>query len=175
MRNAWADEFERGIRSAACADDRHRDCAHLAGFAAGLNPRRFRLEAGAMVCKCPCHASCPVATTRMAVQRDFWATSCICPGAEYERVIWKQERAERQVRDQLSQEAFEAVRAQAHGRTRQEVRDLYVAELRARSLPVPADDILDADAAAFTGNYLPGLTLLGRSLKDLASLVRHLG
>lgn len=175
MRNAWADEFEQNIRSMNCADEHHSECSHIAGAAAGLNPRRFRLEAGLMLCKCPCHASCPLTSTRMAVRSAIWYDGCSCPGADQERVRQDQSSAEMKAQDQARHEAFEAVRAQAAGQTQQEVRDLYIAELRARGLPIPPDVFLDAEAAAFTGNYLPGLTLLGRSLKDLASIFRHLG
>src|ERR1700691_731766 len=87
MRNLWAEAFERDLRSMACADDRHDNCSHLAGAVAGLNPRRLRLEAGLTICKCPCHASCPVASSRMAVSPADWEGRCSCPGAAAEHSV----------------------------------------------------------------------------------------
>jgi hypothetical protein len=80
MHTPWADEFERALRSQACARDRHDACSHLTGYGGGLNPRRLRLEFGAMLCKCECHSSCPVTSSRAAVRVRTWREMCSCPG-----------------------------------------------------------------------------------------------
>ncbi len=72
---------------------------------------------------------------------------------------------------QSCREASHAVRAKARGKSRQEIRDLYEAELRSRGLPIPSEEVLAANVDAITGNYLPGARLLGRSLADIAKLV----
>jgi hypothetical protein len=41
-------------------------------------------------------------------------------------------------------QAFDAARAAGAGRTRQQIREIYQAELRSRGLPLPSDLLLDA-------------------------------
>ncbi len=48
--------------------------------------------------------------------------------------------------------AQEATRAAAAGKSRAQIREIYVAELRARSLTVPSDLVLDATADAIARN-----------------------
>jgi hypothetical protein len=48
------------------------------------------------------------------------------------------------------------VRAAAQGKTRGEIRDLYVAELRARGQDIPAEPFLDAGIDVLTGHLLRG-------------------
>jgi hypothetical protein len=82
MRNRLADAFERGQRSRACLEASHDGCAHLIGSAGGgFNPRRFRFEAGEMLCKCPCHANCAITSTRATVALQVGQESCSCLGA----------------------------------------------------------------------------------------------
>ena len=69
-------------------------------------------------------------------------------------------------------EAFRAVRVEAAGRSREEIRDLYEAELRSRGLSIPSHDILDANVDAITGNFIPLARLMGQSLTDVAKLLR---
>ena len=71
---------------------------------------------------------------------------------------------------QLRREAAEAVRARAAGKSREELKDLYIAELRSRGLNIPREQILDANIDAITGNYLPAFRLLGQSLASLGRL-----
>jgi len=71
-------------------------------------------------------------------------------------------------------EAFRTVRAEAAGRSREEIRDLYEAELRSRGLPIPSQDILDARVDAITGNFIPLARLMGQSLIDVAKLLRDI-
>ncbi len=181
MRNPWADAFERTLRSQACISGRHDHCPHLCGLGAGLNPRRIRFESGAMLCKCTCHSSCPVTGNRMAVPFRTWRESCSCAGAEQERS--RQAQAGTEFPDfreylarghhdaQLRREAFQAARAKAAGRSREEIRDLYESELRARGMRIPSEDALDAVVDAITGDYLSSARLLARSFADLAKFV----
>jgi hypothetical protein len=81
MRNRLADAFERGLRSEACIQASHAGCSHAIGYGGGFNPRRFRFESGTELCKCPCHASCPVTSARVVVDSQIWQESCSCPGA----------------------------------------------------------------------------------------------
>jgi hypothetical protein len=116
----------------------------------------------------------------MTVTGQAWRELCSCPGAEGERIrldqtgidfpdldkMWAESRLRRQSR----QEAIHAVRAQAAGKTREEIRNLYMAELRSRGLDVPSEEILDANVAALTGNYASSARILGRLAVDAAKV-----
>jgi hypothetical protein len=77
----WAEAYERQQRSLACQAGSHDDCSHTVGAGGGFNPRRRRLEFGTEICKCPCHADCPVTSDRLTVDDQIWRASCTCPGA----------------------------------------------------------------------------------------------
>jgi hypothetical protein len=138
------------------------------------------LESGAGLCKCDCHSSCPVTSTRITTSPQTWRQSCTCPGAQAERIrndqagaqfpdfgeLW----AKSQQEAQSIREAFRATRASAAGKSREQVRDVFIAELRSRGLEIPREEILDAHVDALTGNYLTGLRLLGRSVASLWKL-----
>lgn len=180
MRNPWADEFEQAHRTPACAGGAHDNCPHLYGFGVSMNPRRLRLEHGAGLCKCDCHSSCPVTSTRITTTPQTWRQSCTCPGAQAERIRndqagvqfpdldeLKQQLATAQQESLAHQDAFRVTRAGAAGKSREQVRDVYIAELRSRGLEIPRQEILDAHVDALTGNYLTGIRLLGRSIASL--------
>jgi hypothetical protein len=61
-------------------------------------------------------------------------------------------------------DAFNAARARAAGHSRDQIREIYTAELRARGLRVPAESVIDAEVARITGNPLPAVLLAGRDL-----------
>jgi hypothetical protein len=71
-------------------------------------------------------------------------------------------------------------RARAAGKSRDELRDIYLAERRARNLRVPPDRVLDAVVERIiTGNPLPaariagaGLVRMGRTLYGISKLYR---
>jgi hypothetical protein len=63
--------------------------------------------------------------------------------------------------------AFDAARARASGKGREEARDIYVEELRARGLSVPAEPVLDGIAESITGSYLDHVRLLGKALSEM--------
>ena len=71
----------------ACRRAGHVDCPHVHGSGGGFNPRRLRFEFGQQLCRCACHAACPVQyeTNRQTVSREAWQTSCTCPGADVAR------------------------------------------------------------------------------------------
>lgn len=74
--------------------------------------------------------------------------------------LWQE--AMRQSR--LQREAVRAAQARARGRSREEVRDIYVAELRARGLRVPGEAAVDAAVDAITGSRLHAACVAGKSL-----------
>jgi hypothetical protein len=191
MSDRWA-EFGQVGKSQACSRDAHGDCAHFVTVGGGFNPRRLRLEFGAGLCPCTCHSSCPVAALgrrRLTVPPRAWRESCTCPGAEQERrrldddgvefpefgEMWDDARR----RSRARKEAFESARARAAGKSRPEIRGIYVAELNARGLKIPREDVLDAAVERITGNPLPaarlaveGLGQMGKALHELSRLFR---
>ena len=157
----------------------------MCGYGGGLNPVRLRFESGVGLCPCDCHAPCPVAfrDNRMTVPGRAWRESCTCPGAVAERTRQDQagvefppdfaeRRAETRQRYQSRREAFLATRSRAAGKSREEIRDLYIAELRARGQEMPSEEALDASVAALTGNYLPTARIVGRAAVEAGRLSR---
>jgi hypothetical protein len=64
-------------------------------------------------------------------------------------------------------EAFEAARARAAGKSREQVTDLYKAELRTRGMEIPPKPILDAKVSPMAGDYLSAGRLFDRSRAGL--------
>lgn len=125
---------------------------------------------------------------RITVPFKVWRESCTCPGADAERhrldgagisdpPDFDELREEAQRRSRARREAFEATRARSAGKSREEIREIYAAELRARGLKVPPEPVLDAVADRISGNPLPAIRLAGESLarmgKALYDLSRH--
>jgi hypothetical protein len=84
-----------------------------------------------------------------------------------------------QHRSRARKEAFQAARAKAAGKGRDEIREIYVAELTARGLKKPSDAVLDAVVDGISGNPLPtarlavkGLVQLGKGLREPSQLFR---
>jgi hypothetical protein len=117
-----------------------------------------------------------------------WQQLCICPGAEKQRA-WKEDPDEpwpgfkefqegqqrkSQEREEAQQEAFEAARAAVDGKTRDEVRDLYVAELRARGLDVPPEPLLEVAVDLLTGHHVRALVDMGKGITKFTKLARTL-
>jgi hypothetical protein len=185
--------FRESLRTPSCARSAHHDCPHISGMGGGFNPRRLRPEFGVGLCPCTCHASCPVVLTakRLTVPMKTWDTTCTCPGAQQERHRLTEagieirdfaeirEDARRQSR--ARREAYEAARARAAGKSHDEIRDIYLAERRARDLNVPSDRVLDAVVERITtGNPLPaariageGLVRMGKALHGISKLFRQ--
>jgi hypothetical protein len=76
-------------------------------------------------------------------------------------------REEARRRSQLRNEAFRATQARATGKSRAEIREIYLAELRARDLRMPAEPVLDALVERIKGNPLPAAHVLGESLAGI--------
>jgi len=107
-----------------------------------------------------------------AVPVTVWQRRCACPGLEHERTSqgdpgdflpgWEEYRETYEPgsrrRSQARKEAFNAARGASAGKTRDEIQDLYIAELRARGLEIPSEpflaaavDLLSGDARAWPG------------------------
>jgi hypothetical protein len=172
--------FGQVDKSRACACETHSDCAHLVTLGGGLNPHRLRLEFGAALCPCTCHSPCPVVTAgkRLTVSPKAWQESCTCPGADPQRrrldeagiefPDFSELREDALRRSRARKEAFESARAQAAGKSRDEIRAIYLAELKARNMPAPREDVLDAIIARITGNPVPAAHLAVKSLGQMA-------
>jgi hypothetical protein len=135
-------------RSAAGATGRHQDCGHVRSATRPLvSPDRVRSTI--TLCPCVCHGTCLLAK-REPVSLTTWQELCKCPGAAERRAWktpddvwagftehWEQTRREQQERREAKKQAEHAVRDAAYGKTREELRDLYIAEFRARGLDLP--------------------------------------
>jgi hypothetical protein len=159
-------------RSRACAGDAHRGCGH-ATVAVRAPVPDHRSESGVALCRCPCHAACPLAG-QPPVPLTVWQQWCACAGVGRQRA-WEQDRGEpwpairqsgetgrreRRARHRARKQAFRAARDAAPGKSREEVRHLYIAELRARGQGVPPGPILDADLDLMTGHPWRGFRSL---------------
>ena len=129
------------------------------------------------------------------IAEAVWEQRCTCPGTGQARMnlgelrrdhgnfagFRERARRERQEQRAARDEAFDAARAAAGGKTRAEIRDIYAAQLGARGLPVPPDEVLDAWADAISGGRrrmpasFPGLILtgIGNELGELGKLFRN--
>jgi hypothetical protein len=184
MSNRWAGEFEREQRSPACESDSHRECPHGFARGGGFNPRRFRLEFGHVLCRCDCHQSCPLSGRRAAVSPALWRDCCVCPGAAatqarmaglgIEVPDFRADLAERRRKSELRRAAASQVRASAAGRSREQVRQLYLAALAERGLPAPADRVLEISLDALTGHYGSSVRELGRAAGGMARSARDI-
>jgi hypothetical protein len=140
-------------------------------------------QLGAILCRCPCHSSCPVtpATGQATVSAKSWHSSCTCPGADLTRhrideagaeVLDSGELRDKTKRDiQARSEAFRAAQDRAVGRSREEVRQIYIAELRSRGLPMPSESRLHATVERIMGNPLPSARLAGEYLIQTGRLL----
>jgi hypothetical protein len=131
-------------RSRAWADGLHEDCAHVSlGMRRPMLPHR--LESTVCLCRCTCHAMCPLAD-RMPVSLTVWQQLCKCEGGEPYRT-WKEDpdepspgfkeyreesQRESRERSEARRQARQAARDAVAGKNRDEMRDAYIAELRAR-------------------------------------------
>lgn len=185
IREQWAD-IRESRRTRQCARAAHTDCPHFSGMGGGFNFLRLRPEIGVGLCPCSCHSSCPATPggKRLAVAWKTWYTTCTCPGAEQERRSMDEagiefpdfgealEEARR--RSRLREEAFQATQVRATGRSRDEIREIYAAELRARDLGIPPDHILDAIVERIKGNPLPAARAAGESLVGMSKGLHEL-
>jgi hypothetical protein len=68
-------------------------------------------------------------------------------------------------------EAFNAVGDRAAGMSREQVKELHKAELRARGLDVLPEAFLDVEVSLIAGDYPAGTGLAGRALGGLVKLL----
>lgn len=198
MFNRQSEAFRQVHRTMACHRDMHAECPHMLGTGGGFNASRRRFEFGVGLCSCDCHTRCPISSAKQLIsgqglipgQRTIsartWLESCACPGAEAERIrldeagyefpdideVWAASRPQRQSR----QEAFEAARAQAAGKSHEQVKELYLAELRARGLETGvSQDVLDATVAVIIGGRLAVARITVQALIDSVKRFRATG
>jgi hypothetical protein len=185
MGSRQAGNGERALQGQACLEGMHEECGHWRGSGSARNPRRLRRERFAILCGCDCHSSCLVTNEKNIVGDLAWRQSCTCPAAEAvrrmldEAVIlpfgvrdfaekWAESRHEFKSR----REAFKAAQASTAGQDREQLKDLYVAELRSRGRKIPGGDALDAAIAAHMDSYPTGARFVGR---EVVSLWKRLG
>jgi hypothetical protein len=173
--------FDSLGRSRACAGQEHQSCGHV-----GMGARRLasggQLESIIVLCRCPCHAACPLAD-RMPVSLTVWQQLCACPGAEKQRA-WKEdpdepwpgakeswERTQRnsQERKEAYRQARQATRTDAGKKSRDEVRDLFIAELRARGQEIPPGPFLEAHIDLLTGHPARGFVRVWKAWREFFS------
>jgi hypothetical protein len=180
MGSRQAGSFERELQSPSCHEGMHEECGHWRGYSTTLNRHRLRREGFAILCRCDCHSSCPVTSENDTVSDPTWRQSCTCPGAEAVRRMrdelkthpvdishfaetWAQSRHE----FQSQREAFRAAQTSAVGADREQLKDLYVAQLRARGLKILDGQALDAAIDAHMDSDLTGVRLVGREVVNL--------
>jgi hypothetical protein len=185
MGSRQAGDGERALQGQACLEGMHEECGHWRGSGSARNPRRLRRERFAILCGCDCHSSCLVTNEKNIVGDLAWRQSCTCPAAVAvrrmldEAVIlpfgvrdfaekWAESRHEFKSR----REAFKAAQASTAGQDREQLKDLYVAELRSRGRKIPGGDALDAAIAAHMDSYPTGARFVGR---EVVSLWKRLG
>jgi hypothetical protein len=183
--------------SRSCTGDRHGDCGHLLSVA-----RSWGIRPAVLLCLCTCHSECPLADGLPLVTREVWPAQCVCPGADlaaakldeaereevpdFAEFEWqRQDRRARSARESQQRrtarrEAFEATRAASAGKNRAAIREIYMAELRARGLTIPSDLVLDATADAvardrdkFSVTY--SVRVLAEMGRDFRKLFSHPG
>jgi len=120
-----------------CGSGRHGRCTHRNPSEKGF-PKRLREGFKIALCGCDCHVACPL-TGQADVSDREWEESCSCPGAQLPRDFYRTSRAG----DQRLHAAAAAVQAESAGKTRTEIRQLLISELKAGSGPLPSSDNLD--------------------------------
>jgi hypothetical protein len=117
----------------------------------------------------------------MTVPWRAWWASCTCPGADQVRRRMEEagvefadpgEMWEKVQRDSAARsEVFRSARDRAAGRSRDEVREIYLAELRSRGLPVPSGDVVNATVELIMGSPLSAARLMGEGLIETGKLL----
>ena len=155
-----------------CGSGKHGRCIHRNPYEKGF-PKRLRDGFKIALCSCGCHLACPL-TGQADVSDREWEMSCSCPGAQVPRDFYRARREG----DQRLRAAADAVQAQSVGKTRTEIRQLLISELKTGSGPLPSSDGLDfavdhiarsaeQEAAGRTGTSRTVRVLAGE-LTDLA-------
>ena len=155
-----------------CGSGRHGRCTHRNPSVKGF-PKRLRDGFKIALCDCDCHAACPL-TGQADVSDREWEMSCSCPGARLPRDFYRKRREG----DQQLRAAAAAVQAESAGKTRTEIRQLLINELKTGSGPLPSSDNLDfaVDHVARSAEQeAAGRTDTTRTLRVLAGELTDLG
>jgi hypothetical protein len=155
-----------------CGSGRHGRCTHRNPSEKGF-PKRLRDGFKIALCGCDCHVACPL-TGQADVSDREWEQACSCPGAQLPRDFYRA----RRMGDQRLRAAAAAVQAESAGKSRTEIRQLLISELKTGSGPLPSSDNLDfavdhiarsaeQEAAGRTGTTRTVRVLAGE-LTDLA-------
>lgn len=184
MFDRWAAEFARTHTHPACDNGKHGGCPHLMYGGFGFDPRVLRVKAGgAGLCTCDCHSDCPVTSHWQDITVRLWREACTCPGAEAERRSHDEfgappdldeMRAKQRERSELRKAAFNAVKADAAGKTREELKAMYIAELRSRNLDIPEDFVLHAIVEGLAGNYGPAYLGVAETMGRAATTLKQI-
>jgi hypothetical protein len=180
------DERDAGWLSLDCSSGAHDHCAHRMGAGGGFNPRHLRVEFGTVLCRCPCHASCPLAGQDTVSSHD-WDVYCSCPGAQRAREDHARRgvkpppdfrevlRARRQSQE-IRTAAIDAVRAGSAGKSRSEIHDLLIDEFRSRSLAIPPEPVIEniIDTITMPGGPLTALKLISNMGRMMSGAVDEL-
>jgi hypothetical protein len=171
--------FDSLGRSRACADEAHQRCGHVSMATRRLaSPRR--LESTIALCRCACHAACLLADRMPTVSLTVWQALCECPGAEKQRAwkedpdepwpgakeAWEREQRRSQERSEAYKQARQATHEVARGKSRDEVRDLFIAELQARDQEIPPELFLEAHIDLLTGHPLRGFRRMWKTRSE---------
>ena len=68
-------------------------------------------------------------------------------------------------------EAFKAARDQSAGRSREEIREIYLAELRSRDVPIPSEDMVDRTVESIIGGPMVSVRQMGEGLIETGKLL----
>jgi hypothetical protein len=167
--------FDALGRSRACAGGAHADCGHVRVGARQLVSSPSRLKSLIFLCGCDCHAECAFAGHRY-VPLTVWQQVCDCPGGERHRAwaedsdepwpgareVWDSQQRRSQENRDARRQAFRTAREAASGKTRDEVRDIFVAELLARGQEIPSEPLLAADLDFLTATRCADSAKSGR-------------
>lgn len=159
--------------SDACAANEHEECGHVR---VGIRrPSAGQIQSMIMLCRCDCHASCSVAA-QTAVYLTVWQHLCGCPGGSRYRAwkedpeepwpgaqeAWEKTRRSHVLSMSARREARRAAQASAPGRTREQVREIYAAELQARDQELPPEPFLEVDLDMLTGHHVRAIWKMQR-------------
>lgn len=151
MSNSWKEQYVSSI----CVSDKHGDCYHVYGGPLPGSP-----HAGSYLCLCGCHSGCPL---RGMAPDDISRKLCKCPGMIAQREATQNPtesatgssrkistliegiQVAREARNQQRQRrgAERVVAAAAVGKSREEVRGMFLAEFARRGLTPPPQPRLD--------------------------------
>jgi hypothetical protein len=126
------------ILTSACRAGSHDRCFHRNDYGGGF-PKRLHGGFQITLCGCDCHAACPLVGYGQVSDRE-WEMTCSCPGAEQVQRITRRQHED----DQRVRAAMDVVQARAGGKTRAEIHEMLITELRAGPRVLPSNVSLNA-------------------------------